>query len=63
MDAEVDWKGNFLVVDQRMLEDLGGKADALLAATGDRDAFARSMREAVYNYEARTNGDSRHGAV
>ena len=49
---KADWKGNFLVVDQQTLNDLGGKADELLAASGDREAFAQSMREAVYRAHA-----------
>ena len=44
---KADWKRNYLVVDQQTLEDLGRKADELLAASGDREAFAQSMREAV----------------
>ena len=49
---KADWKGNFLVVDQQTLNDLGGKADEFLAASGDREAFAQSLREAVYRAHA-----------
>ena len=70
---KADWKGNFLVVDQQTLNDLGGKADEFLAVSDheamaviafrsvgcgeellrrNREAFAQSMREAVYRAHA-----------